>query len=321
MLGLQAGLAVKRLPTARISLIGAAVAIVIMLALTWLFERGKRTTEVRRVNDDVARRVQAARGLLSDREWDKAIDHLQATLTLDKATTLEQVRELLEEAQRMQAQSILEAGASALEKDNLGRATQLLQAYLHHPHAANKARAAQLLVEVGRRDKAGEMHQVVQKQLPDDQQHQKVRAERLAGMRATPVFRELQEFAALVRKQDKRSREALEKEDREVVASLLHAQKARKGSRAGVIPDALLQRSDSKEAAVLATRWKDALEEKISVKRANFKERFRAYQEFSKEDWEPFDRLVDQELDRLLEEINKPLEDNVAEGLRALTGK
>ena len=62
-------------------------------------------------------------------------------------------------------------------------------------------------------------------------------------------------------------------------------------------------------------------QETISVKRANFKERFRTYQEFEKADWEPFDRLVDQELDQLLEEIHKPLEDNVAEGLRALTGK
>jgi hypothetical protein len=321
MMGSQAGLAAKPLPTARICLIGAAVSLVLILALAWLFERGKRTVAVRSANGQVARRIQVARSLLADREWDRAIDYLQATMTVERATALEQVRELLVEAQQAQAQSILEAAAAAVEKDNFGHAIQLLQAYLTHPQATNKARAALLLVETGRRDKAGAFRQVAETQQMQDQQRQKVQDERIVRMQTTPVFRELQEFVALVRKQDKRNREVLAKEDRETVASLLQAQKVGKRTRAGVIPDALRQRPDDNEAAMLAARWKDSLEEAISVKRANFKERFRAYQEFEKADWEPFDCLVDKELDQLVDAIHKPFEDDVAVGLRALAGK
>jgi hypothetical protein len=311
----------KTFPTAQIGLIVATVTVVLVLGLAWLFAKGKRTAEVRWANDRVAKRVQAAQNLLADRKWDKAIDHLQAALAIDKATALDQAHQLLAQAQQAQAESVLEAGAAALEKGNVGQAIQLLQTYLVHPQATNKPRAALLLVETGRRDKADEIGRTEQQRQADDRQRNKAKEEHFALMQATPVFRELQDFAALTRQQVKRVRELLEKEDQQLLASLLKGQKGKNGSQPDLVQGALRQRQDGKETARLVTSWKDTLEERISVKRANFKERFRTYQEFEKADRQPFDRLVDQELDELLEEIHKSYEDNVAEGLRALTGK
>jgi hypothetical protein len=311
----------RKITTARVCLIGAALCVGLIIVFAWLFEKGRHTAEVRGANDLVARRLQTARSFIADREFERAIDHLQATLAIEKATSLESARQLLDEVRQAQAESLLEAGAAALEKDHRGHAIQLLQRYVAHPFAANRARAATLLVEAGRRDKADEIQRGQEQRQTDDRQRQESRDQRLVRMKATPVVRELQEFVALVRKQEKRNREMLEKEEQQLLASLLQAQRGKKEIKPLAAVDTLGKRQDGKDAAILAARWRDALEEAISVKRANFKERFRSYPDFDRTDWEAFDHLVDTSLDQLLEEINKPVEDNVADGLQALTGK
>src|SRR5262249_33301956 len=122
----------------------------------------------------------------------------------------------------------------------------------------------------------------------------KEQARGVLRIRATPVFGEFQDFVALTRRR-------------------LRAESGR-----GEIDQPLLARlfrelnvNDPQEQqsilATLGTRPLDLGEaEKISRMRAHFKERFRAYTDFDKTDWEIFDRAVDQDMNQLMQDLQGP---------------
>jgi len=126
------------------------------------------------------------------------------------------------------------------------------------------------------------------KQLAEARRARQERERRMARIRGTPVFRELTEFVALVEKQH-RGRET-SADDRELLNAAL----------------AELEVTDPRERDKLVQdegagqQVQDRMEERISQKRANVKERFRSYQDFDRADRQLFDRAVDEALDRLL---------------------
>jgi hypothetical protein len=117
------------------------------------------------------------------------------------------------------------------------------------------------------------------------------RERREARIRSTPVFRELTDFTALTRQSHAQPEATLhERTLRRYLFRVLRIND-RKEQRA-----LLEEPADRQEG-------KTPLAEKISIKRANFKERFRSYQGFDPTDWQLFDRAVDQALDQLLADV------------------
>ena len=114
---------------------------------------------------------------------------------------------------------------------------------------------------------------------------------RVARIGATPIVRELAEFVALTEK--RLGERETSTDDQQLLAHALEE----------------LDVTDREEQTKLLQDGKtqdetrDSIEEKISRERANVKERFRSYKDFDQIDWAIFDHAVDQELDRLLEEV------------------
>jgi hypothetical protein len=141
----------------------------------------------------------------------------------------------------------------------------------------------------------------------------KDKEKRAARIRRTPVFRELTDFVALIRKHNQDYRSATDKANRRILEAVFQ------GPITG--RHALAKLPQHPVADKVFRQWQETALERASAKRANVKERFRTYPEFQKADWDLFDQLADLELDRLLEEIRQTPEDDIGEGLRVLLRK
>jgi hypothetical protein len=144
---------------------------------------------------------------------------------------------------------------------------------------------------------------------------QRLRVKTLPRIQATPVFRELTEFVALMRQQDRVQRGQLEQVDKEFIDALFGR------GASGEAPAPQLDVGDTRAKKREYSAWQTSLLEKISVNRANYKERFRSYPDFEEAERDIFDEEIDKTLDELANEVKKPLDDTLAEGLRALSGK
>jgi hypothetical protein len=144
-------------------------------------------------------------------------------------------------------------------------------------------------------------------------------AKRLERIHHTPVFREMTEFLALVHKQERAYRDECDKGGRHILDILFQKPGSEAGADSGKTLEELIILPDI-DTKKQFDAWLAVTEEKISGKRAHYKERFRTYSDFDKGYWELFDQEVDKSLDQVLEEVRRPLEDNLAEGLRALIG-
>jgi hypothetical protein len=154
----------------------------------------------------------------------------------------------------------------------------------------------------------------------EERRIQNDRARHLARLRATPVFRELTEAVTGIRKQLEEQHRFVQQDDDQLLATLLQGNGDKDPSEQLRIMKMLDERQQHQNRDECFKLWQESVAEKVSVKRAHIKERFRTYQEFGKADWPIFDALVDRELDQLVEELNKSLVDDFAAGLRLLTG-
>ncbi len=175
--------------------------------------------------------------------------------------------------------------------------------------------------EAERRAKDEEARRRLEKKILEEQRAKKEREGRLARIRTTPVYRELTEYLALVRKQHRAFRSTTPEEDRRLLAALLAGPGKRDAPEQARLLADLKQRLAAPKSRQDFGQWKDGVETAVSQRRARFKERFRTYPEFTKADWEVFEPLVDRELDRLLVEVRQPFEDDLALGLEALLKK
>jgi hypothetical protein len=175
--------------------------------------------------------------------------------------------------------------------------------------------------EAEQRAKDEEERRRLEKQFLEEQRAKKERDGRLARIRTTPLYRELTEYLALVRKQHQRFRHATPDDDRRLLTALLTGSgKLKPEERAGVLAE-LKQQLAAPKSNENFDEWRLGVEEAVSSKRALFKERFHAYPEFADEDRKLFDPLVDRELDQLLVEVRQSVDDDLALGLAALLGK
>ncbi len=175
--------------------------------------------------------------------------------------------------------------------------------------------------EAEQRAKDDEERRRLEKRFLEEQRAKKEREGRLARIRTTPVYRELTEYLALVRKQHRNFRQATPDDDRRLLAALLTGPGQRTPEERVRVLAELKQRLAVPRSYDHFDQWKDGVEAAVSSKRALFKERFHAYPGFTRADWDLFDPLVDKELDQLLVEVRQSVEDDLALGLAALLGQ
>ncbi len=127
----------------------ALTALLIFAEYTWLrtCQQARRTA---RANELVQEKIATARNYLREQHWNEAIHELEIALEMEDATNGDVVYPLLEEAQRGQAEALLDAACIALEHRRLDDTRRLLRAYLAHPQAGRLGRARLLREEIER---------------------------------------------------------------------------------------------------------------------------------------------------------------------------
>jgi hypothetical protein len=148
------------------------------------------------------------------------------------------------------------------------------------------------------------------------QEEQRQRDRRL---RATPVYRELTEFAARTRKRQRNNRRLLDDFDHklfEVTGKLLAGNNLADKDRDELKRQLVVLKQDQDREKKRLAGWKDRVEEQISQLRARVKERLHAYPGVGPAAWKAFDLLVDRELDNLWKDLQKAEdEDDLTAGL------
>jgi hypothetical protein len=244
------------------------------------------------------------------------------------------VRPVLLEAQQGQAGAVLAGARAAIARKDAPRALALLRDYLSHPWAAEPEWATLLQGEVERavsdRAALGRLGQMsdrelalfaadgrlaegggirdggvraifqdtLRRHLPGEQGRRAARreAERLreARLRGTPAFRDLTAFLAGARKAHREQGDLARK--REKALAQLFAQ-------LGVTDPA---EQDTIRAGLAERREAPAVADAVARKREQVKKALRRAPDHDRADLEAFDRLVDRELDGLLQEMKKP---------------
>jgi hypothetical protein len=313
----KTGLPSRRTPTVIACLALIAVGLLVLVAECWWLHRRQQAQATVRANEEVAARVEAARTHLDRQEWDEAERLLEDALAVERATVTEEDRLALSQAQRGQADALLDGARTAAAKD-VHRALDLLARYLAHPQAVDKGSATRLQAEISRalsgpeavrflatlsdaalarlgRGGAPEgladgvardlFADTLRRHLPQElARREKLRAagaRREAELRQSPAFRELARF---VRN---------ELRDRQARADL-----ARKQERALALLAGQLNVTDPAEVARLrgGPEEQEALAGRVARQRAEARRAFRRGPGRDAADGEAFDRLVEQEL-------------------------
>ena len=308
--------------------LAAVAALMLPPATGWLVQRHRRAQAEDRANQSVASQVEAARMKVSQQRWDEAAALLQTALATDDATDLEEARAVWTHVRREQASGILRAAESALANQLPAQALSLIRTYLEDPYAADREPAAQLkeqlelitsdadaiaflrrlsdaaLTEFARNGTLAELDGVTHPDVraihlqrlrgclaAEFQRRHQERTGRLQRICATPAYGELQDFTALTR------RRLLAQGGGAIDYRLL----------ACLFRELNVQHQDEQQRilATISTRLLDLVEaEKIARIRASLKERFRTYRDFDRADCEIFDRIVDQEMYSLLQDLH-----------------
>jgi hypothetical protein len=279
-----------------------------------------------RANQSVAAQVAAARAGVSRDHLEEGAALLQTALATEGATDFDEARALLTDIRREQASAIFRAAQSALASRQPLAALDLLQRYLQDPYATERSQAAdlreQLSVALSDEQARAFLQNLSYPALVDfgwsgklestEITHPDVRAlygERLRGhveqelhrrreeharrvqsIQATPAYGELHDFATLTRR--RLAQRSGGQVDHRLLARLFRELNVNRTEEQDLI------------RANLNTRQLDLGEaEKLARLRASLKERFRSYKDFDKSDRELFDWLVDQEMNRLLQEL------------------
>jgi hypothetical protein len=290
------------------------------LAAEWRYlHRRHEALAAEAANEEVAARVEAARGLVNRREWDEAARLLEEALAVEHATATEEAQLALLQARRGQADGLLDRARAAAADRDVTRALDLLAAYLAHPQAADKEGAARLQAEINRalsgpaavrclaamsdaalarlergpapegltdpavRDLfADTLRQHLPMELARRARLRAARADREAQLRLSPAFRELARFVR-----------------GELLARQAQADLAGKQERALALLAGQLNVTDPAELERLRDSGPGGREElkgRVARKRAEVRRAFRRAPGHDPADDDTFDRLIEQEL-------------------------
>jgi hypothetical protein len=309
----------------RIWALGAVAALVLAPSTWWHLEQKHRAAEANRANQAVAAQVAAARAEVSRKHLEEGAAMLQTALATEGATDFDEARGLLTDIRREQASALFRAAESALANRQPLAALDFLQRYLEDPYATERSQAAdlreQLSVALSDEQARAFLQNLTYPALVDfgwsgklestEVTHPDVRAlysERLRGhveqellrrredharrvqsIQATPAYGELHDFATLTRRRlAQRSGGQI---DHRLLARLFRELNVNREEQNLVRAGLSAHQLDLGEA------------EKLARLRASLKERFRTYKDFDKSDRELFDWLVDQEMNKLLQEL------------------
>lgn len=139
----RTGRRLRKTTVASCLLLMIAIAALLAAECAWLRGR-QRDRAVAWANEKVAQKLELARTFLAKQQYNEAIVPLEDALTIEPASNRDQVPPLLEEAQRGQADEILNAAQIALKQEKSELASRYLQAYLAHPQARNPEQARRL---------------------------------------------------------------------------------------------------------------------------------------------------------------------------------
>lgn len=306
---------------------------------------GRRESQtVAWANERVADRLATARAHLDARHWNEAIHHLEDALTIENATNREEVHALLAQVRRSQADDLLDAAELAVQRKDVAAAFRLLRAYLAHPHAARLDRGRRLHDDLERATSDAHADRVLARlsddalkrfeqngqlnakegmttagaraifrdtlrhRLPEElrrrqakregerlaaERHAAQREKRIAELRKTPTYRALTAFIARMHK-TLEERQELSHRQEAALGLLLRQLRINDPREQAKIRGNLLENEDRAELA-----------EAVHRQRAEIKHTFRTAPEHNAADDALFDRLVDRELDDLLEAINR----------------
>jgi len=309
----------------------------------WLHAR-QEARAIAQDNERVADRMELARAHLATQHWEEAIRHLEDAQAIERATNREVIRPLLEQARRGQAEALLEAAGLAIVHKDAANALRLLHAYTVHPWATNLDRAhllrkdleratsseeaAQFLAHLSEDalalfDKHGQLTEdaglhtdgarqifkdTLRRHLRKEMQHRQARREverlaverraaeharQIARLRAMPAFREVSAFMA----------QTLDHHhERQQTAQRQEADLAQLFQQLGV--------NDTKEQAairadLMGNEGQTNIAESVVRQRAAIKHAYRSSPAFNAADRALFDRLVDEELDKLLKMLKQ----------------
>ena len=325
-------------------IISATAALAVALIATeYLWLRARREAWKTAVaNERVAEQIATARARMAAQHWDEAIRHLEDALAVDQATNRDEAHPLLEEARREQADSLLDAAGLALAHKDSDGALHLLRAYLAHPQATKLDRARllrddldravsddeatrllahlsddalNLFAKRGQLTEADGIHTTAAREIFKDtlrrnltrevrkrearreierladQRRADERVQRIAQLRETPAFRDLSTFITQMREQSR---------DREETAR-------RREAELKQLFDQLKVNDPAEQAEIRADllgKDKRAAPAAVERKRTEIKRAYRASPQFNAADGELFDRLVDEELDKLLKMLS-----------------
>jgi hypothetical protein len=275
---------------------------------------------------------------MARQDFDEAIKALDDALAVEDATRLDEARLALLQARQGKADALLDAVAAAVDRRDAARARQTLKDYLASPYATRRPRATLLLHELDRatddesatkllarltderlaafaatgRLADGEpftdegmrqvYHDTLRRHLPEEQaaraavraeeeRRRRAQAEREERLRAGPLFVALTAFAADVRRQAADEARQRAREERALELFLRDTNTNDPAAR------------DRARQALRAGR--EAPDHALAVlrKKAQVKKDFRQAPDHDPADLETFDRLVDEELDRLLADL------------------
>jgi hypothetical protein len=272
--------------------------------LALVLQSRQQAAEVESANDDVAAQVHTALAHLDRGEWEASLEILEAAVGNDKATELDRARELLARARQPQLQALREQA----------RRVELRQEADDVARDAERQRTEQRVREEETRQEEAQRR-------AEKRRLKEALRQQVARIGKTPVFRELEEFAAAIRKEQQEHQRQSQEQDKELLDALFQKAGKRDAGHKERVRKLLMQRNVSNIDANALRRWKDGVAKRISRKRAEVKERFRTYAEFGKADWPVFDREADQVLDQLANEIDRVHEDELGAGIQALLGK
>jgi hypothetical protein len=280
----------------------------LIAAMAWWLEDCYRSEVVARANALVALKVVEAQAQANRRQWKPALRLLHEALATDNATDKARARALLGDIELATSDAralallkvISERAFNAFAKR--GRLADLkligndcLRTVYRETLRRNLPKAqAVRAADCRRREQERLARAAAQRQRRVQEQ-----ARRAARLCATPVYRELSEFIARARKQDKDHRTLLEDYDKKLVEAsgfLLAGNQVNDPALQQEL--ARVRREQAQEQKRIAG-WRDQLEELISRIRANVKERIRTYRGFDDADWKAFDQLADRQLDAL----------------------
>jgi hypothetical protein len=309
-----------------------------------LLEAGRRDGTERSANAAVLRNIEAAQERLSHRQWHEAAVLLHEALATEDATNLEEARRLLAQLRLVHSAALLEAAEAAIQAKDTNQALNLLETYLLDPEATEREQATRLRSDIELATSSAKAAELL-RQLPDpallafaaggrlpalDRVGDETLREVYAATLHAQLAAEQARRAELRRQQEevaRRAQEALAKREARIRATAaFHELEAFvTATRQSLTPTAadprlvaaLMQElnitnpaEQAKALAELTGRGPgaDTLATRIAQERAALKEAFRAYRDFAPADRQRFEQLVDQEMDRLLREVERPRE-------------